>query len=399
MKKTIISGVLYAVLGANSMTIWADDQPVTVTPAAPGGPTAMSTPSMTFPLAANPNPLSLDAGPLGKVYITGALTGLGLTQNNAGPPICNSCDKSSIVDMSNGQIFIQKTTGLVQFFLEGGGYSFPTIGQPYVRSGDATNDTFGILPVGYLKLAPGNGSFSVEVGKLPSLFGAESSFTFENTNIERGLLWNQENAVTRGLQANYTSGPLAFSLSWNDGYYTHKYNWATGSAAWTINSTNTVSFVAGGNTGTTSVKDDSSVPLAQDNGSMYNLIYTHTAGAWTIEPYLQYQNTPSNESIGIASSAHAWGGALLVNYAVNSKFSIPARLEYLDTSGSTNLLYGAGSKAWSVTVTPTYQEKIFFARLELSYIAADSSTSGFVFGETGTSTSQARAMIETGVIF
>jgi len=399
MKKTIISGVVCSVLGAGSMTIWADDQPATATPAAPAGPTAMSTPSMTFPLAANPNPLSLDAGPLGKVYITGALTGLGLTQNNAGPPICNSCDKSSIVDISNGQIFIQKTTGLVQFFLEGGGYSFPTIGQPYVRSGDATAASFGVLPVGYLKLAPGDGSFSVEAGKLPSLFGAESSFTFENTNIERGLLWNQENAVTRGLQANYTSGPLAFSLSWNDGYYTHKYNWATGSAAWTINSTNTVSFVAGGNFGTTSIKDDSSVPLAQDNGSMYNLIYTHTSGAWTVEPYLQYQNTPSNKSIGIASSADAWGGALFVNYAFDSHFSLPVRLEYLDTSGGTNLLYGAGSKAWSVTVTPTYQEKIFFARLELSYIAADSSTSGFVFGETGTSTSQARAMIETGVIF
>ncbi len=274
MTKTIICGAFCAVLGAGSMTIWADDQPATAAPAAPAGPTAMSSPSMTFPLVANPNPLSLDAGPLGKVYITGAITGLGVTQNNAGSPICNSCDKSSIIDISNGQVFIQKTTGLVQFFVEGGGYSLPTIGQPYVRSGDATKDTFGIFPVGYLKLAPGNGSFSIEAGKLPS-----------------------------------------------------------------------------------------------------------------------------NESIGIASSAHAWGGALLVNYAVNSKFSAPARLEYLGSSGGTNLLYGPGSKAWSVTVTPTYQEKIFFARPELSYIAAESSTSGFAFGETGTSNSQAGAMIETGFIF
>jgi hypothetical protein len=90
---------------------------------------------------------------------------------------------------------------------------------------------------------------------------------------------------------------------------------------------------------------------------------------------------------------------LLVNYAVNSKFSVPARLEYLGTGGGANLLYGAGSKAWAVTLTPTYQENIFFARLELSYVAADSSTAGFVFGETGTNTSQARALIETGIIF
>jgi hypothetical protein len=190
----------------------------------------------------------------------------------------------------------------------------------------------------------------------------------------------------------------ARSLSWNDGYYTKRYNWVTGSAAWTINSSNTVSFVAGGNSGTTSVKDDSSVPLAQDNGSMSNLTYTHTAGPWTIEPYLQYRSAPSNTSIGIASSANAWGGALFVNYAFSPKFSLPVRLEYLDTSGGTNLLYGAGSKAWSVTVTPTYQENIFFARLELSYVAAESSAAGIVFGETGTDTSQARAMIETGII-
>ena len=132
---------------------------------------------------------------------------------------------------------------------------------------------------------------------------------------------------------------------------------------------------------------------------MYNLIYTHTAGPWTIEPYVQYQSTPSNMSIGIPSSADAWGGALFVNYAFSPKFSLPVRLEYLDTSGGINLLYGPGSKAWSVTVTPTYQENIFFARLGLSYIAAESSTAGFVFGETGTNTSQTRAMIETGIIF
>jgi Putative beta-barrel porin-2, OmpL-like. bbp2 len=63
------------------------------------------------------------------------------------------------------------------------------------------------------------------------------------------------------------------------------------------------------------------------------------------------------------------------------------------------LLYGAGSKAWSVTLTPTYQENIFFARLEPSYVAAERSAAGFVFGETGTNTSQARALIETGIIF
>ncbi len=61
-------------------------------------------------------------------------------------------------------------------------------------------------------------------GKLPTLIGAEYTFTFENMNIERGLLWNQENAVNRGVQANFTSGPVAVSVSWNDGFYPNRYN-------------------------------------------------------------------------------------------------------------------------------------------------------------------------------
>jgi hypothetical protein len=51
--------------------------------------------------------------------------------------------------------------------------------------------------------------------------GAEYTFTFENMNIERGLLWNQENAINRGIQVNQTIGKSA-SLSWNDGFYSNR---------------------------------------------------------------------------------------------------------------------------------------------------------------------------------
>ena len=230
-------------------------------------------------------------------------------------------------------------------------------------------------------------------------------FTYEDPNIERGLLWNQENIVSRGVQANYTTGPLAFSLSWNDGYYSNKYNWITGSVAWTINSANSLSFVAGDNFDKTSPSDNiNSAFVPQNNGSMYNLIYTHTSGAWTIEPMLQYQEVQSNNFTAfgvpfVVSSADAWGTSLLVNYAFNSNWSLPVRAEYESTSGATNLLYGPGSKAWSFTITPTYQDKIFFGRFELSYIEANSSTAGDVFSDDGNSTSQARAMLETGIIY
>ena len=59
------------------------------------------------------------------------------------------------------------------------------------------------MPQAFLKIVPTD-NFSIQAGKLPTLIGAEYTFSFENFNIERGLLWNQEPAVSRGVQANYT---------------------------------------------------------------------------------------------------------------------------------------------------------------------------------------------------
>ena len=62
-------------------------------------------------------------------------------------------------------------------------------------------------------------------------------------------------------------------------------------------------------------------------------------------------------------------------------------------------MYGPGSSAWSATFTPTYQEGIWFVREELSYVQAISTTPGFAFGRSGNRHSQARVLIEGGIIF
>ena len=60
--------------------------------------------------------------------------------------------------------------------------------------------------------------------------GAESTFTYQNFNIERGIVWNQENAINRGIQVNQTVGRyLSGAISWNDGYYSNRYSWLSGS--------------------------------------------------------------------------------------------------------------------------------------------------------------------------
>jgi hypothetical protein len=219
--------------------------------------------------------------------------------------------------------------------------------------------------------------------------------------------------VNRGAQVNYAAGPLALAFSWNDGFYSKTYSWAVGSVAYTIDGANTVSLVAGGNTKVTNIST-SATPLFLNNQQIYDLIYTHTAGPWTFQPYLQYTKVPALPQFGAPTSASTSGAALLVNYNFASesppadrgaaRFNLPVRVEYISSTGSPtdgapNLMYGPGSKAWSITVTPTYQYKVLFARAEVAFVHAQDITPGFGFGANGTDTSQTRALLELGLLF
>jgi hypothetical protein len=400
MKKKLLlfSLCIFSVLASEAQTATKD----TAKPAPAPAASPVSMPGMTGPLTINPTPLKIQTGIFGDAYVSGVVSGLAQIQNHVVPG-----DKKSLTDVSNAQIFIQKTDGVFQYFLQFGGYSLPDIGTPYLRAGLAPNAYYGLFPQGYIKIAP-SANFSIEVGKLPTLIGAEYTFSFENMNVERGLLWNQENAVNRGAQLNLTAGPVAFAVSVNDGFYSNNYNWVMGSAAWTINSSNSLSIIGGGSTKRTTVSS-SATPQTLNNQSIFNLIYTHTAGQWTIQPYFQYTSVPKSSIIGTMQKANTYGGALLVNYTVppgtnTGAFSIPLRLEYIKStgdavSGAANLLYGVGSNAWSATVTPTYQYKRFFGRAEFSYVKAGKITGGSAFGPDGNSDSQSRALLEIGVLF
>jgi Putative beta-barrel porin-2, OmpL-like. bbp2 len=153
---------------------------------------------------------------------------------------------NALADLSNGQFFFQKTDGLFQYFVQLGAYTLPALGTPFVHTAKTTGDFYGPVPQAFAKIAPTD-NFSIQAGKLPTLIGAEYTFSFENMNIERGLLWNQENAVNRGVQLNYTQDPLTFAFSWNDGFYSNRYTWRWGSAAYALDKENTFSLVAGGN--------------------------------------------------------------------------------------------------------------------------------------------------------
>ncbi len=358
----------------------------------------LASPAMSSTLSADPKPASFDAGPFGKIYVSGVLSGLVNGQTNAvSPP-----DKDWKADISNAQVFIQKTDGPVQFFVEAGDYSLMSLGVPYdhvVDSKNAPNNTFGYVPVAYVKLQP-TADISIQAGKLPTLVGAEYTFTFQNVNVDRGLLWNLEPAVSRGVQANYSHGPLTVSVSLTDGYYSNRYNWLTGLVSYAVTKTDTLAFIGGGNLGSTPKSTFATVP-ALNNSSIYNLIWTHSDGPWVFNPYVQYTHTSANPALGWSHSSSTWGVAALLKYQFTPEFNFGARAEYVKQTGTAGdtlapvLLYGPDTSAWSLTLTPTWQKGIFFVRADGAYARA----SVPIFNSAFTDKNQFRFTAETGVVF
>ncbi|MBV1707437.1 MAG: outer membrane beta-barrel protein [Hyphomicrobiales bacterium] len=414
MKSAVLKYLIVTLLASGS-AVAADlpdssSGPVPKTPPAAPAPPALL-PAMAGPLTANPDPFFVPT-PFGKIYVTGVLSGMLQSTTN---PIANPFDpaRSSQGDLTNAQIFIQKVDGPIQFFADFGAYSLPALGTPYFTSLRATHDYFSYVPMAFLKIAPTD-TFSFEVGALPTLVGAEYNFTFQNMNIDRGLLWNQESAVSKGIQVNYTVGPLALSASLNDGFDSNHYSWLSGSATYTINPQNSLAFIAAGNLQRT-LANSIVTPILQNNSQIYNLIYTYTNAPWTLTAYAQYSVVPALPAYTNAYAATAAttsgsteGVGLLANYSFPEKsflagLSLPVRLEYIASTGNSltgpNLINGPGSKAWSATFTPTYQYKRFFVRGEASYVKLQNGTLGSEFGPLGNKTSQARFKLETGVIF
>ena len=142
----------------------------------------------------------------------------------------------------------------------------------------------------------------------------------------------------------------------------------------------------------------------QNNGSIYNFIYTYSKGSWIVQPYWQYTNVPTNAKIGIVKGASTDGAAILVSRAFKHGFSLPVRFEYIASSGNAaqqavNLMYGPGSAGTSITVTPTFQYGGFFFRGDVGYVHLSSLTPGDGFGPAGKDANQPRAMAEIGFLF
>jgi hypothetical protein len=350
----------------------------------------LGSPGMGATLSNNPEPLSVDGGPLGKVYVSGALTAMGHVTDN-------KVVGSDRIDLGNAHINIQTTEGPIQFFVQGGAYTQAVVGLPIGKTVDVTKANYGVVPLAYVKFVPSD-TFNIMVGKMPTIIGAELPYTYQNINIQRGMLWYQENVIVRGAQANFTSGPISASVQLSDGFYSGKYTWLNGLLSFNLGGGNSLALVAGGNLSSGTSKVTSATPLEANNSEIYNVIFTHAAGPWTIIPYFQYTHVPTITKLGI-SKGSTTSAALLVNYKFNDSWSLAARGEWLSTKGAPVFQYSPGTDSYSLTVTPTWTAGRFFIRGEGSYVGISDFAPGAGFGSTGSNKGQLRGMIETGVLF
>jgi hypothetical protein len=247
---------------------------------APAAPPPLSTFVLTGPLQWLP-PATFDVGPLGKLSVNGIITGFAQFQNNPLPS-----DQTAQATLSDGQILIQKADGKVQYFVQAGAYSLPTLSVRFITAQDTVTNFYGPVPVAFLKLQAAK-TTQFEIGSLPTLMGAESTF-------ERGIVWNQENAINRGIQVNQTMGKyFSGSVSWNDGYYSDRYSCLSGSMTLTKRP-HVLVYDGMGNLGQTAYQT-AATPI-QNNSYMHAVIYIYTKGLWSSHPTSSTANcrpTPS----------------------------------------------------------------------------------------------------------
>jgi hypothetical protein len=225
--------------------------------------------------------------------------------------------------------------------------------------------------------------------------------------------------INQGVQVNYSDGPWAASFAATDGFYSGEINWVTGAITYKIDPANTIGINGGthfssytnfDSTTSRGLRFQFATPATLQNSSIISANYTYADGPWILTPYIQYTNVERNAVLGLAG-AETFGGALLASYAFTDNFALAGRVEYITQSGNrgnpfgqSSVLYGAGSSAFSFTVTPTFTFDRYFLRGEFSTVQLyDISTFGGIvgtgFGRNGLKTSQERYMIETGITF
>ncbi len=232
-----------------------------------------------------------------------------------------------------------------------GEYGFPTVGAPF-----ATNLLYTALPLAAVQYNL-TGHLSVAAGKFAALLGQESPFTYQNINIQRGTGWAMEPTISRGVQLNYSNGPLTLTAQENDGYYSGHIGAFEGLIGLAPSSNTLLQFAAiipGTNTA-----PNPTTPVG--NKAEYDLMFTRQIGKLALLPYVLWVRSPASAVLGYPHSQTALASVVMGTWTFSAPWLVALRYENArnasamgDTSGNADLVgFGPGSGVQTFTVTPT----------------------------------------------
>ena len=337
-----------------------------------------------------PTAITIDGGPLGSLALSGGVDGygyyLGETNSNGNMPGTN---KDIGANVANGLVELQKTSGVLQFTVEvGSNGGAVTLGTAPSQT-TISNFSTGPLYAGYVTVAPTGSPFTVSVGQMGSLEGYESGVDWNNSNQLTTGIFYVENAQDRGVQLNYSQGPVSASVQLGDGYDTGVFNFLQALASYSYNANNSLSvFYAGnlgrtglnahtyagtGNYNTTSVGPSSS---NFDNSQMIGAYYSYTNGNLNVVPEVQYQIAKADAQLNQTKATSNFGAAVFGDYSfANTPYSLGGWVEYFtshtSSADSANGFYwfiAPDAEAVGFSATPTWQYKDLFARADVGYL-------------------------------
>jgi hypothetical protein len=324
--------------------------------------------------------------------------------------------KSNGAEVANALIELQKTDGQLQFTIEiGSNGGATTLGYGPGQT-SITTFTTGPLYAGYITIAPTGSPFTFSAGQIGSLEGWESGIDWNNAVQLTTAIFEVQNSQSRGVSANYTSGPVNATVTFGDGYDSGVFNFLQFLVTYTINPTNAASIYGAANLGRTGLNtyaygggNTAGYGAEYVNSDMIGGFYSYTMGNLSLVPEVQYQYAKEDAAIGISKGTYNAAAALFGDYSLSSTspYSVGAWIE-----GFTSHTSAADETAWFVgpdatgigaAVAPTWQYKDLFARANAGYIyltrnkGTDNTSYGY--GNNGTGRGDFVGTLEAGLLF
>jgi hypothetical protein len=355
-----------------------------------------------------PTSITVDGGPVGALSISGGIDGYAYYQDPYLQHAPGGVFKEDGAYVSDMQIDIQKSTGVIQFNVEAATSGGATaLGEPFSPTSVAGGAKYKPLYLAYITIAPPGSPVTISAGEIGSVEGYEGTFDWGNTTQFTSDAWWVENSSSQGVALNYTFGNLSGSVSFGDGFPADDgvFNFVQAIANYAFTPTNTLSVFYAGAVGTTSVYTDPGNQFYK-NSQMIGFFDSYTMGNLNLVPEVQYVYAKADAKIFLAKPTWNLAALVLADYTFGtSPYSIGGMAEYFASHTSaydgSDWYLGPDADGIGVAAAPTWQYKDLFARANFGFVyLTNNSFSGYKvepFADHGRTEFQ--STLEAGLLF